>query len=217
MKTVPSARVLPRGRVAKWDKERLQALTTPELRQLFINAQLLKETEIAAMCDEILSSRPRGHAIVRKERPKGAVVRRLVSRTKAFEAHGVALKSRAWSRSGVRESDGAVVLCVWADDVQNGGGAASCLLWAPNVGGKRPWSDKPGGQERLEHCRLALERGTAEGLLVYGTPIEGTLPEEKAKVAGADARNALELKVEMRGDEYWGTWIPHNKRVMVME
>ena len=217
MKSVPAARVLPRGRVAKWTKERLDALSTLELRQLFINAQQLKETEIAALCDEILSSRPRGHKTVRKEKPKGSVVRRLVSRTKAFEAKGVALKSRSWSRSGVRESDGAVVLCVWADDVQNGAGAASCLLWAPNVDGKRPWSDKPGGQERLEHCRLALTRGTAEGLLVYGTRLEGMLPEEKAKVDGADARNALDLKVEMRGDEYWATWIPHNKRVMVME
>ena len=68
MKTVPSARVLPRGRVAKWSKERLDALSTLELRQLYINAQQLKETEIAALCDEILTSRPRGHAIVRKKR-----------------------------------------------------------------------------------------------------------------------------------------------------
>jgi hypothetical protein len=25
-----------------------------------------------------------------------------------------------------------------------------CLLWAPNVGGSRPWSEKAGGRERLE-------------------------------------------------------------------
>ena len=43
------------------------------------------------------------------------------------------------------------------------------------------------------------------------------LPEEKAKVEGADARNPLDFKVEMRGDEFWATWVPHNKRVMVME
>lgn len=216
MKSVPAARVLPRGRVAKWDKERLDALSTPELRQLYLNAQQLKETEIASMCDEILTSRPRGHAAVRKERPKGSVVRRLISRTKAFEAHGIALKSRAWSRGGVRESDGAVVMCLWAGDVQDADGAASCLLWAPNAGGKRPWSDKPGGQERLEHCRLALKRGAAEGLLVYGTRLDGVLPEEKAKVDGADARNLLEMKVEMRGDEYWATWTAR-RHVMVME
>lgn len=68
MKTVPAARVLPRGRVAKWSRERLDALSTLELRQLLINAQRLMETEIAAMCDEILTSRPRGHAVVRKSR-----------------------------------------------------------------------------------------------------------------------------------------------------
>ena len=215
MKSVPAARMLPRGRVAKWSREKLDTLSTIELRQLYINAQRLNEPEISALCDEILNSRPRGHATVRKEKPKGHVVRRLVSRTKAFEANGVALQSRAWSRSGVRETDGAVVLCLWADDVTNTDGAASCRLWAPNTNGDRPWSDKPGGQERLEHCRLALERGGAEGLMVYGTRLEGLLPEEKAKVDGADARNPIEMKVEKRGEEYWGTWTAH-KRTLVL-
>ena len=53
------APVLPRGRVATWTKERLDKLSTDELRTLLANAQGRKETEVAALCNEILESRPR--------------------------------------------------------------------------------------------------------------------------------------------------------------
>ncbi len=198
-------RTLARGRVAKWSREKVDALSTPELRQLLANAERLKEAEVAALCNELLGERPRGHATVRRHRPKGA--RGLVTRAKAFEMHGVSLRSRIWSRGGVRSGDGAVVVTVPAEEVQNAEGAKSYLLWAPNVAGSRPWSDKPGGQERLEHCRLALERGEAQGLLVYGKRPEESPPEEKAPGAdGVDAETVLNLRVEKRGEEYWATW-----------
>lgn len=195
-----------RPRVAMWTKEKISTLTTPEVRQLHANAERLLETEIAALCDEVLDARPRGHAPVRRPRRKGEV-RRLVSRNKALGMRGVTLRNRFWSRGGVRPSDGAVVMALWAGDVQRAGSVSSCLLWAPNVGGARPWSDSPGGAERLEQCRQALARGEAEGLLVYGERLEGTLPEEKAlSVEGADAENVLALRVEQRAEEYWATW-----------
>lgn len=62
--------LLARGRVAQWSREKIDTLSTPELRQLLVNAQRLKETQIAALCDELLSARPRGHAVVRKRKPK---------------------------------------------------------------------------------------------------------------------------------------------------
>lgn len=63
-------RVLGRGRVAHWSKEKLSAMTTIELRQLLANAQRLQETQVAELCNELLSERPRGHAVVRKLKPK---------------------------------------------------------------------------------------------------------------------------------------------------
>ena len=199
-------RVLARGRIAKWSKEKIGAFSTLELRQLLANAERLEEVDVAAMCRELLDARPRGHAVVRRPRPKDTV-RRLVARGKAFEMQGANLSNRYWSRSGVRPADGMVFLSLWAADVRTEQGGCSCLLWAPNVDGSRPWSDKPGGQERLAHCQLALESGKAQGLLVYGEGLEGSLPEEKAlSVAGVDAENVLDLLVEKRGEEYWANW-----------
>ena len=209
-------RIIGRGRIAQWNKEKLSLLSTLELRQLLVNAERLKEAEVAALCHELLNERPRGHAIVRQDRPKGRS-QRLVTRSKAFEMHGVTLRSRIWSRSGVRPSDGAVVVAVWAEEVQKADGTNSYLLWAPNVAGSRPWSDKPGGKERLEHCRLALERGTAEGLLVYGKRLDGSMPEDKAaSVDGLDAEHVLNLRIEQRGEEYWATWT-QDERVIVRD
>ena len=62
--------LLPRGRVAKWDREKIDKLTTPELRQLMLNAERLGEPEVAALCKEILVSRPRGLPTIRKARAK---------------------------------------------------------------------------------------------------------------------------------------------------
>jgi hypothetical protein len=52
------APVLPRGRVANWSKEQLDKLSTDDLVALLANAQALKETEVAALCSEILETRP---------------------------------------------------------------------------------------------------------------------------------------------------------------
>jgi hypothetical protein len=199
-------RPLSRGRVAKWTREKISALSTLELRQLRLNAERLNEGEVAALCADVLGERPRGRTPVRRPKRMGSAGR-LVTRSKAFALRGVNLQNRFWSRSGLRTGDGTVVVAIWADDVQKTRGASSYLLWAPNIEGSRPWSDKLGGRERLEHCRLAAERGAAEGLLVYGTRLEGQLPDEKAvSVDGADVENVLELRVEKRGDEYWATW-----------
>jgi hypothetical protein len=133
--------------------------------------------------------------------------RHLVSRNRAFEARGVFLQDTRGSWSGVRKSDGMVVLTIWAKGVESGDGTCSYLLWAPNIDGARPWSDKAAGKERLEHCRLAVKQGGAEGLLVYGERLEGHLPEDKARtVQGVDPETVLRVKVEARGDEYWAVW-----------
>src|SRR5258708_40022398 len=131
LKELRSERIATRGRVAKWSKEQLDKLTTPELRALLVNAERLKEPEVAALCTEILAARPRGHAVVRRQRMPGEA-RRLVTRSKAFEAHGVTVRNRIWSRGGVR-TDGAVVMTIRADEVQKAEGANSTLLWGPNM------------------------------------------------------------------------------------
>ena len=51
------APLLPRGRVANWSRERLDKLSTDELRTLLANAQARKETEIVVLCSEILEAR----------------------------------------------------------------------------------------------------------------------------------------------------------------
>jgi len=202
-------RLLPRGRVAKWDREKIDTLSTLELRQLLANAERLKEPEISALCTEVLNARPRGQPTVRRIMPKG--VRRLVTRGKAFELRGVSLQSRSWSRGGVRAEDGAVVVIVPVEEVQKAEGGNSHLLWAPNLDGSRPWSDQAGGKERLEHSRLALERGGAEGMLAYAKSPQ-RLPGEKPAVAdGVDAENVLALHIERRGEEFWATW-PETRR-----
>ncbi len=57
---------LQRARVALWTREKIDSLSTPEIRQLRVNAVRLAETEIAALCDEVLSGRPRGRAPARR-------------------------------------------------------------------------------------------------------------------------------------------------------
>jgi hypothetical protein len=195
-----------RARVEIWTREKIESLSTPELRQLSENALRLGEAELAALCGEVLDARPRGRAPVRRLVRKGEP-RRLVSRAQALALCGVTLHNRTWSRGGVRQSDGTVVLTLWAEDVQAANGASHYLLWAPNVEGSRPWSDTPGGQERLEHCRLAAQGDRTEGLLVYGERMQGSLPDDKAlSVHGADPDTVLTLRVEKRAKEYWATW-----------
>ena len=195
-----------RGNAQSWTRERVEQLGKQDLQQLQANAVRLAEPELAAMCAEVLKGRPKGvgHGDAAPARSK---LRHLMSRARAFEARGVWLQDTRTSWSGVRKSDDTVVMMLWAASVESNGGGCSYLLWAPNVDGARPWSDKPAGLERLEHCKLAVERGSAEGLLAYGERLEGHLPEDKARtVLGVDADTVLRFKVEKRGKEFWATW-----------
>ncbi|HET7365762.1 MAG TPA: hypothetical protein VFJ70_19490 [Burkholderiales bacterium] len=194
-------------RARAWTRERLDSLSRDELVNLQTNAERLGEQELAALCTALLEERPRRGA------PSAAVATRLkgrpklIPRTRAFEARGVWLYDPRTSWSGVRKNDGTIVIALWHAAVKSRDGGCSCLLWAPNVDGARPWSDSPAGRERLEHCKLAIERHGAEGLLVYGQSLEGRLPEERATtVLGIDAETVIRFQVEMRGAEYWACW-----------
>lgn len=195
------------GRASAWTRERLEQLTRQEILNLQANAVRLGEEELASLCGEVLKGRPRrgparnGLHLRIKARAK------LLPRSRAFAARGVWLQDPRTSWSGVRQGDGMVVMAIWQAAVQSSEGACSCLLWAPNVGGERPWSDTIAGRERLEHCKLAIEGRGAEGLLVHGEAIQGRLPEDRARtVLGIDAQTVVRFQVEMRGAEYWASW-----------
>lgn len=118
---------------------------------------------------------------------------RRMSRAQAFDAQGVSLKfpNRSWS--GVRFEDGVVVLAMHEDHVLSDEDGYSCLLWTPS-GEDTVWMDAPSKQERLEHCRLAVQQGHADGLLVRG------------EMAQVEPDELLTLRVEKRGGEYWARW-----------
>ncbi len=65
----PQERVLPRGRAATWTREQVDKLSTLELRALLANAQRLNETQLAAICDELLAERRRKQASARVRKP----------------------------------------------------------------------------------------------------------------------------------------------------
>jgi hypothetical protein len=111
----------------------------------------------------------------------------------AFEAQGVTLKYPSHSWSGVRGSDGGVVVAIRATCVQVDDGGCSCLLWSPAIEAKE-WMERASHQERLEHCRLAVRHGTAEGLLAYG------------ETAAFDADDVVALLVAKIGTQYWARW-----------
>lgn len=195
------------GRAQEWTRERIGSLSAADIKQLRANAERLNEPELAALCSEVLKGSPRAAQARRGKSAPRTKARKLVARIKAFEARGVWLQDALTSWGGVRKSDGAVVMALWADAIESADGTCSYLLWAPNADGKRPWSDKAAGKERLEHCKRAMELGRAEGLLVYGQCFVGQLPEEKAyAVHGADAETVVVFQVEMRGPEYWAVW-----------
>jgi hypothetical protein len=50
------------GRSAVWTRDRIEALSTAEVRQLRENAERLSEAEIVGLCDEVLKTRPKGGA-----------------------------------------------------------------------------------------------------------------------------------------------------------
>jgi hypothetical protein len=193
------------GRAERWTRERLQDLGREELKQLRANAERLAEAELASLCDELLTSFPARGASGRRALPP-KIRARLVPRASAMEARGVGLHDHA-SWSGVRTSDGTVVFALWAQAVESRRGGCRCLLWAPNVAGCRPWSDTAAGKERLEHCKLAVQKGSAEGLLVHGEALTGRPPEERARtVYGVDPEITIRFRVEQRGAEYWAAW-----------
>lgn len=198
--------VFKRSGAKSWTAERIAELSVQDIGQLRENAERLGEDEVAALCAEALKSLPRAPG-----RPRGAPAspagrRKLVPRRSAFEARGVWLRDPA-SWSGVRDSDGAVVMALWADAIVSADGGCCYLLWRPNADGAWPWADMAAGRERLEHCRRAMEKGQAEGLLVHGQALDGRLPEEKARsVRGVDAEALITFRVERRGEEYWAVW-----------
>lgn len=53
-------RITRPARSAQWTREKIDSLSTAEVRQLLDNAQRLNEAEIAALCEQVLGSRPRG-------------------------------------------------------------------------------------------------------------------------------------------------------------
>ncbi len=74
---------LSRGRAALWTKEKIDLLSTPEVRNLHANAERLLETEIAALCLEILGERPRS-GVAAPAKPAAPRARR--AKAKAEEA-----------------------------------------------------------------------------------------------------------------------------------
>jgi hypothetical protein len=190
---------------SRWNSESVGSLSVEELRQLRENAVRLGAGEVAGLCDSALAAHgPKASSGVSSRRENS----KLVPRRSAFRMLGVHLNAGMSSWGGVRQSDGIVVLSLWADDVRSENGGCSCLLWAPNnKAGSRPWSDTPAGKERLEHCKLAVQKGEAEGFLVHGVRLKDVLPEERAhSVDGADPAVVIQFQVVQRGAEYWALW-----------
>jgi hypothetical protein len=188
----------------RWTIERITRLPARDVAQLRTNAQDLGDAQVVALCDQVLLlERPR---ILAEQAGRKANHPDLVTRRSAFESRGITLRALS-SWGGIRSSDGAVVMSIWKDDIQSENGGCRYLLWAPNRKGSRPWSDKPGGRERLEHCKQACERGSAEALLVYGESLAGHLPEDRAMtVSGVDPLVVLHVEVVLRDREYWAIW-----------
>ena len=106
------------------------------------------------------------------------------ARARAFERYGVSVTHPALSRSGMREHDGMVVFAIEPAEVRTDDWGCSSLLWRP------PSRD----DEALQHCRLAVRRGSAEGFLVYTDGIS------------EEGGGMLALRVVQSGAEYWGRW-----------
>lgn len=203
------ANPIKRGRAEDWTRERIGQLPVKEIEQLRANAERLNESGVAALCNDVLmaNARPRSKSAQGGTAEPRTKARKLIARARAFESRGVWLVDARTSWSGVRKSDGAVVMALWADAIESADGGCRCLLWSANAAGTRPWSDTSAGRERLEHCKRAIELGRAEGLLVYGRRLEGRLPEDRAAaIHGADAETVLVFEVEKEGQEFWAVW-----------
>ena len=60
------------GRAAEWTKDRIQALSKPEVKQLRANAERLQEPEVVALCDEVLGGQAKTGATRRSKAKKDA-------------------------------------------------------------------------------------------------------------------------------------------------
>lgn len=201
--TSPSSVSPFRSAAAEWTSERIEKLDRQEMEQLKANAVRLGEEGVAALCDAALANCAKGRAA----RTTRTGVKRLISRRAAFEARGVYLQDPRTSWGGVRKSDGAVVLALWADGVRSRDGGCAYRLWAPNKDGASPWSDTASGQERLKHCELVAAGAPVEGLLVFGESLAGHAPEHKARsVFGVDPETTVRFTVEKLDGEYWAVW-----------
>jgi len=204
---LPEQSVFKHSRAREWTPERVAQLSAQDIKQLRANAERLNESDLATLCDEVLKSARHAPAASPRKSSPSTKAHKLISRGRAFEGRGVWLEDRGKSWGGVRKSDGAVVMALWADAITSSDGECNYLLWAPNVLGARPWTDKAAGRERLEHCKRAVQLGNAEGLLVYGQALDGQLPEDKAHmVRGVDAETVIHFQVQLRGAEYWAVW-----------
>ena len=52
-------RLVRPGRTAAWTKDRIEGLSTAEVRQLRDNAARLSEAEVVGLCEEVLKARPK--------------------------------------------------------------------------------------------------------------------------------------------------------------
>ena len=55
-----------------WTKDRIQTLSKPEVKQLRANAERLQEPEVVALCDEVLSSKPKTSTAAARPAKKAA-------------------------------------------------------------------------------------------------------------------------------------------------
>jgi hypothetical protein len=120
----------------------------------------------------------------------------MLTRARAFYSQGVLLSLPARSRSGVRNDDGMVVFAMAAMAVHVDEWGCTCPLWLPAHSAEEEGVDRDRAvsEELLEHCRIAMRQGLAEGFLLYGD------------AALARASEVLALRVVKAGKEYWAKW-----------
>ena len=53
-------RIMKPSRSVDWTREKIATLTTPDVRQLRVNAERLNAPEVMELCDAVLGERPRG-------------------------------------------------------------------------------------------------------------------------------------------------------------
>jgi hypothetical protein len=117
-----------------------------------------------------------------------------LSRARAFRCHGVTLKFPARSRSGLRSDDGMVVFAMPAGAVRMDEWGSMCPLWLPADRASESAGSRSISEEVLEHCRLAVRHGIAEGFVLHPG---GPFPH---------GPELLALRVIKAGEEYWAKW-----------